>query len=362
MQIKHRHEMHFLLPALLTCACDPEHHKTSLASTASSSEAGGDANHGLDANVLVALVGDLGKGDNSQAVYQRVLDEGADLLIILGDFGDSPNAWSEKMSAVFGDSFPVFGVIGNHDIDAWSGYQSKLAERLAKIPGVVCTGDLGVDASCTYRGLHVVLSGIGTIGSRAEHEQYIVGALAADTSQWSLCAWHRNQRDLQAGDKSDDVGWPAFQSCQDDGSIIVMGHEHSYARTRTLTEIGDKDHGHGASGLPGLLNVGPGRTFAAVSGLGGKSIRPFDASLHKDDTWWATIYTSDYYLRNGVVVDDFTAERGVLFLRFNVNGAPSAAHGYFKTVRGEVIDEFEVIRESSTSASADPPSRAPGIR
>jgi hypothetical protein len=341
MQVKRRHETLIRL-AFLACACDPDGRGTNPASTASSTEAGRDT--GPSAELVVAMVGDMGKGDHGQAVYQRVLDEGADLLIILGDFGDSPSTWSEKMNAMFGDSFPIFGVIGNHDSNAWSGYQSQLAERLAKVPGVVCTGELGVAASCTYRGLHVVLSGIGTVGSRADHEKYIAHALAVDASPWSLCAWHRNQRDLQAGDKSDDVGWPAFRSCQDDGSFIVMGHEHSYARTRTLTEIGNKDHGHGAIGRPDLLGLGPGRTFTAVSGLGGKSIRPFDASLHKDDTWWATLFTSNYYRRNGVEIEDFTAENGVLFLRFNVDG-PSVARGYFKTVRGEMIDEFAVLRE-----------------
>lgn len=344
MSGKRRHDT-LLVPALLACACDPHGSKASPASTASATDAGGDTNQGPPAELLVALVGDMGRGDEGQAVYQRVLDEGADLLILLGDFGHSPNIWSEKMSATFGDSFPIFAVPGNHDIQAWSDYQSKLAERLAKIPGVVCTGDLGVDASCTYRGLHVLLSGIGTIGAQAEHENYIAHALAADTSPWSLCVWHRNQRDLQAGDKDDDVGWPAFRSCQDDGSIIVMGHEHSYARTRTLTQIGDRNHGHGACGLPGLLDVGPGRTFTAVSGLGGKSIRRFDASLHEDDTWWATLYTSDYYRRNGVEITDFTAQYGVLFLRFNVDAAPSAARGYFKTIQGEIIDDFMVSRE-----------------
>lgn len=293
----------------------------------------------------MALVGDMGRGERSMAVYQRVLDEGADLLIMLGDFSDGPDEWSEKTSMLFGAGFPVLGVIGNHDIKNWTGYQARLTERLAKTPDAVCKGDLGVDSSCRYRGLHIVLSGIGTVGSPAEHEAYLARTLAADTSRWSLCIWHKNQRDLQAGDQDDAVGWAAYRRCQDDGSIIVMGHEHSYARTRTLTDIGDAAHGHGAIGRPDRLAVGPGRTFTAVAGLGGKSIRPYAASLHKDDSWWGTLYTADYYRRNGVEIADFTADAGVLFIRFNVDGDPSAARGYFKTVHGEVIDEFDIQHE-----------------
>jgi len=300
-----------------------------------------------DENLLVALVGDMGSGAGPKAVYQRVLDEGADFLIILGDldYGDDPDQWVNDMDGVLGDKFPVFGVIGNHDVSEWSGYQAKFEDRLAKIPGAACTGDLGVDSSCTYRGLHFVLSGIGTIGSDAKHEAYIADALAADENLWSLCVWHKNMRDLQAGDKTDDVGWTAFQHCQQDGAPVVMGHEHSYARTRAMTDLGNKGNGHGATGLLDLIEIGQGRIFTVVSGLGGKSIRGYEAALHKNDTWWATLYASDYLRQNGVEKQDFEAEDGVLFMRFNVDGDAKTAHGYFKTVTGEVIDEFDVVKK-----------------
>ena len=68
----------------------------------------------------------------------------------------------------------------NHDVKAWGGYQAQFKGRLANTQGAVCTGDLGADSSCKYRGLHFVLSGVGTIGSDAEHEDYFAGALAAD--------------------------------------------------------------------------------------------------------------------------------------------------------------------------------------
>lgn len=299
-----------------------------------------------DVDLLVALVGDQGTGSNAKAVYELMLGEGADLVILLGDYDyeDDPDKWAEEMTAVLGDSFPVFGVIGNHDVKEWSGYQAVLEQRLQNIPGASCEGDLGVRSSCTYRGLHFVLSGLGVKGSDADHEAHIADALAADDSLWSLCVMHKNMRDLQAGDKPDDLTWPALQSCQADGSIIVMGHEHSYARTRTLTDIGDHDAGHGAVGDPELLEVGPGSTFSACSGLGGKSIRAYE-SLHDDDTWWGTLYTSDRYVKNGVEVDDFAAEDGALFVRFHVDGDPGAAHGYFKNVAGDIIDEFEIVHD-----------------
>lgn len=300
-----------------------------------------------DENLLVALIGDQGTGSDTKAVYELLLSEKADFVIILGDFdyGDDPDAWASEMESVLGDSFPVFGVIGNHDTDAWSGYQEKLQARLAKIAGASCEGDLGVKSSCTYRGLHFVLSGLGTKGSDGDHEKHIAQVLAADDHLWSLCTFHKNQRDLQAGDKPDDLTWKALQSCQNDGSIIAMGHEHSYARTRTLTDVGNKGAAHGATGMAELLEVGPGRTFSVVSGLGGRSIRDWDSGLHGNEDWWGSVYTKNYWLKNGVEEEDFEAEHGALFLRFFVDGDPNAAHGYFKNIKGDVIDEFDVVHK-----------------
>lgn len=300
-----------------------------------------------DPGLLVAVMGDQGNGSDTKAVYELILAEGAEALIILGDFDyeDNPGLWAKEMDAALGTEFPVFGLVGNHDKSEWKGYQARLQARLAKIPGAECTGDLGVKSSCKYRGLHFILSGIGTIGSDSEHEEFIADSLAADDSLWSLCAWHKNMRDLQAGDKSDDITWKAVQNCQDGGAIVLMGHEHSYARTLTLTAVGDKGSGHGAVGVPELMEIGEGSTFSVCSGLGGKSIREYDSKLHDDDTWWASIYTKNHYRKNGVEVDDFDADHGVLFMRFGIEGNPALAHGYFKNIQGELIDEFDMVRK-----------------
>lgn len=300
-----------------------------------------------DENLLVALVGDQGSGSDTKAVYQLILDEKADMLILLGDFdyGDDPDGWADEMNSVLGDSFPVFAAVGNHDVGEWDGYQAKLQTRLEKIAGAECNGELGVKTSCKYRGLHFLLSGIGTLGSKSDHEDFIEQTLAADDSLWSLCVWHKNMRDMQAGDKPDEVTWKALQLCQNDGSIVVMGHEHSYSRTRTLTDVGNKANDHGATGMPELLEVGPGSTFSVVSGLGGKGIRAYEKALHDGQKWWASIYTSDFHLRNGAEIKDFDADSGVMFVRFHVDGDPNSAHGYFKNIKGQTVDEFDVVRK-----------------
>src|SRR2546430_6254124 len=53
---------------------------------------------------------------------------------------------------------------------------------------------------------------------------------------------------------------------------------------------------------------------------------------------WAKIYTSNQ-----------GATFGALFIVFNINADPSQAHGYFKNVDGQVIDEFDMRSEEHTS-------------
>jgi hypothetical protein len=275
-----------------------------------------------------------------------ILDEGADLTLALGDFDyqDNPDLWETDINAVLGPDYPLFGVVGNHDTVAWAGYKQKLTERLAKIPDASCTGSVGEQQNCTFRGLRVILSGIGTMGSDSGHETFIEDALTADpTSLWKFCGWHQNQNDMQLGDKSDAIGWAAFQSCQKHAAIIGMGHEHTYGRTLTLTDVGNVSAGHGATGTPELMEVAAGRTFSFYNGLGGSSIRPYSATLHNDDTWWATQYCSDKYVKNGQTQTG-TAEYGALFIEFHVDGDPSKARGYFKNINGQIVDEFTIVR------------------
>jgi len=92
------------------------------------------------------------------------------------------------------------------------------------------------------------------------------------------------------------MDWASYRACQEAGAMIATGNEHVYARTVTLTDLGNGGAGHGATGAPDRVAVGPGRTFVVVSGLGGRSKRDYECAAHDDDTWWATVYTRNYYL------------------------------------------------------------------
>lgn len=296
------------------------------------------------AGLKIALVGDQGVNEQAHGVLQLVADEHADALIALGDFtyGEAtPADWATQLTDVLGTDFPFFGLIGNHDRPDWAGehgFEKMLRERLAGIADARCEGEYGVKASCTFRGLHFVMSGIGTYGDG--HEEYLESALESSDAAVHLCLWHKNQRDMQIGEKADEIGWEAYQVCARHGVPIITGHEHSYSRTQALAAIGDAEQMHGATGEMSDIELSPGRTFTIVSGLGGRSRRERTPG-HEHDGWWASIYARNDQQLNGVQVGtDAEIEDGALFIELHVDGDPYKAHGYFKTVDGAVQDDF----------------------
>ncbi len=327
---------------------------TGNAGAAGSAGSGGVDIGGLEApemGLKVAFLGDQGIGFPSRAVLQLVISEGADFVMLLGDFDydDDPDAWEQMLDEELGVDYPWFALVGNHDTEAWDmsptggeGYKAKIEKKLARMGTLDCDGDPGVKHACRHRGLHFVMSGIGLLGT--DHEAYIRDQMGGSNHLWRICTWHLNQQDMQAGSKNDAVGWQAFQECQTAGAFVASGHEHSWSRTMTLEDIGNAANGHGAIGMPNLLELEPGRTFVMVNGAGGNGLRVYEASLHDDDSWWGNIYTRDYELRDGVgeMAFNLLDPGGVAFIEFGVDGDPRRARGYYKTMMGRVVDEFEI--------------------
>ena len=305
--------------------------------------------------VKVAFIGDQGLGTNAESVLQLIKNEKADMVIHAGDFDykNNPTAWDGQINKILGENFPYFIDIGNHDTSKWSGvdgYQDKFKKRLDRISGETCTGDLGVKSSCSYKGLFFVLSGAGTSGSG--HDTYIKSELSNSNAQWEICNWHKNQRNMQVGGKGDEAGWPVYEACREGGAIIVTAHEHSYERTKTLTNIQQltvdtQQHPleNGIPSRPDSVAVTSGKTFVVVSGLGGASIRNQDRCLPYSYPYgggegcnyiWAKVYTTDQ-----------NAKYGALFITFNVGGNSNKAMGYFKNIDGAIIDSFEILNLKS---------------
>ncbi|MDH3677655.1 MAG: metallophosphoesterase [Nitrosopumilus sp.] len=286
-------------------------------------------------NFKVAFIGDQGIGANSVSVLQLIKDEGTDMVLHQGDFdySDDSDAWDQQINNVLGSNFPYFASIGNHDVAAWSDYQLALANRLDRLSDIECKGDIGVNSSCKYKGVFFILSGVGTLGSN--HSSFIEKELLADNSIWRICSWHKNMNAMQLGSKSDETGWEVYKNCRNGGAIIATGHEHSYSRTKTLsnfsTQTVNPQWTH-----PNDVMIGTNSSFAFVSGIAGHSIRNQDRCLPTTFPYgcngeWANIYTSDQ-----------NANYGALFCTFFVDGKPNKANCYFKDILGSIPDQFTI--------------------
>ncbi len=283
--------------------------------------------------LMVAFIGDQGLKRGSLAVLRMIKQQGADMVLHQGDFDyrRNPDAWDAMINDILGEDFPYFASIGNHDRKAWGGprgYQAKLRARLARIEGARCSGNLGVRSACSYRGLFFILSGIGTeprkYRDEPRHVAYIKDQLAKTDAAWRICSWHRNQRAMQLGGKGNDVGWQAYEACREGGAIVATAHEHSYSRTHLMASFKSQK----VASRSNILVLEKGKSFAFVSGLGGKNIR----DQERDGHWWAAKYTKDQ-----------GADHGALFCTFNANGDADRARCHFRDIRGRVPDRFEII-------------------
>ncbi len=313
------------------------------------------------ANLKVAFLGDSHDGINFDSVLKLIKKEKAEVTVHMGDLSYSilpqgPKKWNDLISKILGPKYPYLVTIGNHDKIHWHeaswGYITLFKERIKDIKDLKCQvqsqdSDFGVKSFCEYKGLLFLLSGVGTRGSN--HEDFIEKVLSKHKQKsWKICAWHKNQRTMQVGNKPNEVGWQPYKICNKYGAIIATGHEHSYARTKTLTKMGDENQNHGASGLPELVELGDNKNFVFVNGVGGHSIRPYNKIFGALPEWWASIYTSDYTIKNRKTLQkgaNINKDYGVLFVTFNYLGQKTKAKAQFITAKGKILDEFMIEKK-----------------
>ncbi len=301
----------------------------------------------------VAFTGDQNLGSDAEGVLALVLSEGAEALLIQGDFDydDNPAAWEAMLDDVLGPNFPVIALVGNHDEAEWygaGGYQERLAERMVRT-GIPWNGELGVQATVNYKGLFIVQTAPDVFDSGYDHAGFIRASLAADDSIWSISAWHKLMNAMQVGGKGDETGWEVYEESRRGGAIIATAHEHSYSRTHLMSSM--EQQTVASTSEPLLLSeddpatgADEGRSFAFVSGLGGSSVR----DQERGGDWWASVWTSTQ-----------GGDNGALFAEFYVDGDPRLARFYFKDVAGNVPDDFRVRSDVGLEGPAPTPAPTP---
>merc|ERR1712039_657293 len=117
------------------------------------------------------------------------------------------------------------------------------------------------------------------------------------------------------------------------------GHEHSYARTRTLSEM-ENEVIDPAWPRADELGVKEGSSFVMVAGLGGFFLRPQFRCLpttfpYGCNNFWGKILTSDQHVMQNVAF-------GVVFFDFHVDKNPCKARVKVLSNFGSILDEFTI--------------------
>ncbi|MEX0273330.1 MAG: IPT/TIG domain-containing protein [Flavobacteriaceae bacterium] len=292
-------------------------------------------------NFKIAFLGDSHIGEAADAVLQLIKQEGTHAVVHPGDlnYAEVPKDFEDNIDGILGPDFPYFYGVGNHDDTVWNGaqgYQSYLEARFRRL-GLPWKGQLGVLSSFSFQGIFFVTSapdefGIGT----KQAGEHIANELKGSNAIWNISLWHKNQHLMQIGGKRDEAGWDVYEASRRGGAIVATAHEHSYCRTFEMADFQTQIISSTETTVqlqrdnPSTEQMDEGRSFAFVSGLGGKSIRDAEDGL-ENNPWWADVYHSG----NG-------AQYGALFGEFNYNGDVTLARFYFKDIDGVVRDVFFV--------------------
>ncbi len=152
----------------------------------------------------IAFVGDTDTGSGFQNVLNLIKAEGAKLTVVLGDTSynrSNDGKWDSMVRSTLGSSDPALFVVGNHDIDDSDyGTVRNLAQaRLDRQSAVKCSSAYPSSTStsgamaCQLNNVYIVLSGIGTTGSKSSNESALSSKLSsAPAGAWRVCAWHKN--------------------------------------------------------------------------------------------------------------------------------------------------------------------------
>ena len=195
---------------------------------------------------------------------------------------------------------------------------------------------------------------------------------AAKNATWRICVWHKNQRAYQTGDKRDETGYDVYDVCRRHGALIFTGHEHSYSRTRLMsnfftkqmvptadtTSMGDNNNNNHYQ----HMDIKPGQTFAAVIGTGGYGIRPWRDGLEKNP-WWAVTASADNGLQYGAMLCEFGGPSAAGGGASGVGqGKAARAECRYQDINGRVWDQFSLTSVASGGSGGDDRQQPDGMK
>lgn len=316
--------------------------------------------------IKVALIGDTEAGTNFGTVLKMIAAEKANVVMINGDFGygDSPTTWKNRvLASVDPDTLPIIGTLGNHDVGNNTNiYISILNSFRTAKNGLLtsCTGKSGiseghditaVDEVCTFGNVSIIGSGIGQVLSKTYLENRLEVKLKnVPADNWKLVGYHFTLASMNPGIKGDESSQKFFDIIRQNGAIGAQGHTHVAMASCPIISTfkkGSPIQCHPSFTNPEERFVTPGTGMYVDSSLGGKEARTRQRCKNPTDVGcrhMVDIISGEGYTRtDGVRKTNFN-RFGAMFFVFNVGGDASKAFAYFKSIDGQIIFKFDLVR------------------
>ncbi|MGE3973988.1 MAG: metallophosphoesterase [Bdellovibrionales bacterium] len=314
----------------------------------------------------IALIGDTEAGAGFGSVLKLIATEKANVVMINGDlgYGSSPDMWKGRLtSSIDTDSIAVIGTLGNHDVGSNTSKYVSIFDNLRTDKNglkTACTGSVGVseghdivaaDEVCTFGNVSIVSNAIGQIFTKTYLENRLEAKLKIiPATNWKLVGYHFTLSSMNPGLKGDESSFRFFDLIRQYGAIGAQAHTHSAMASCPISspfKSGSAIQCHPEfKSLEGRF-VMPGTAVYVDSSLGGKEARNRGRCKNPAEggcKHMVDLISSDGYTRvDGSKNTNFN-RLGALFFVFNVGGDASKAYAYFKSIDGQTIFKFALVR------------------
>ena len=275
----------------------------------------------------IGFIGDSGAQSNARDTLNMFKDEGVELVVHLGDldYKDDPGQMEDLIDETLGSDFPVLYIIGNHDINNWTEYIALNKQRIEKTSSIYCEGNLGVSGYCIYKGVHIEMVGYGTLCDSSQHLEAAQRHLKDSQSVWRVCGWHKVHSSFQLGSKASEVSLEMYNTCINEGGIVMTAHNHGYGRTKPIRNAETKS-------VSNSYTLRKGKTLIFLNGVGGQGLYSGNDEYSRNG-WWASTFTATSTPR---------AQHGGVVCVFG-----SDKNGHCKYIAGDSRDELDSVDFSS---------------
>jgi hypothetical protein len=308
------------------------------------------------ASTKIAFVANTGSSATFTHILDLIKSEHADYVFHAGDFDlqQNPALFASIISSILGETYPYLYTPGDKDVetDLWYGdckkeacYSNELLKKSAANDLLLEYPEVQQESSFdTYAvnlgNVHVVALGLGDLDTSntgigtTVYAPFITKIFSESEAPLKVCVFHETMYQAQIGNQIDSMGWQPFESCRQQGALIVTGGDHSYHRSKTILNYPEKMVSK-VWNQSNMTRLEPGTSVLVNSGLGGalfslqercKPITPPYGCLEE----WASVFSLSQEAEPGVFFVEVAAEQQTL------------AKAYFKTTNNQLIDSFSI--------------------